>query len=643
MLEKIVLIVNILGLAIANPRRCNLRNKLSWILISGLVLCVVLLVVGWFGIPYYVGQQVKSAVAKAGFAPGAEVKPSYWLQKVSITHITITPSNSPIIKKVYIPELTLDYNAASLLYGKARTITIPTVEIQVIQPITEFIITPGASHQLNQNNIATFVKLLPKQKLTIKSLIIKNQNAGNAKIDNIFKVKLSLKPRILRKGHYKVNLTLDGANPKILMKDTTINGALIHATMTGNLVLTKEVAFSGNFNLRAGTLTLPNANLLFEQALIKGNIHVKNDKFLLKGIYQADHFHILNIAFIEDPIKLNGHFTIKPEEVHVDLDGSDEDGYLRGHGFINNDVLSLNATSIDFVTQRINLQSIFAWLTQPIVFTQGVININGTIGLSSSTSTSLHVIGTNLVGSVSSATQFSGLNTDMEIIKFKPFTSGPNQKLTIAEFNLGLPLKNVNLSYQILPDVNNKTQFQITHSQAQFAGGSLTSDGFLYNPNDANHSALLNAHNISVDAILKYTKVKGLSGTGRLNGTLLFQWGVDGLQIKEGHLQGTGEDNKIMYIPAQKAASMKAQSPQLALAMNALKNFHYKNFMVTINSQGKETHLVAKLTGFNPDLYDGLPVDLNFTLTGELNLILDTILIGDQLKRKILDVSATPG
>jgi hypothetical protein len=616
---------------------------LSWILTTGVAICVVILIIGWFGIPYYVGQQVKSAVSKADFEPGVVVSPSYWLQKVKVTNITIIPTSSPIIKKIHIPELVLDYDAASLLYGKASTIEIPVVEVLVTQPFTQFITSPGQHHKLNAANIDALVKMLPKQKLTIKTLVIKDQNTSAIKLDNIFKMQLSLHPTLLRKGHYKVKLTLDGANPKILIRDTSINGSAIHASLHGTLLLNKDVTFNGEIKLNAGTLTLPNTNLLFEDATAKGNINLKNNDFVLKGKYQAKHFHILNIAFIEDPLKLHGNFNITPDKVHVDIRGTDEDGYIHGSGLIDNGILSINATSTDFVTQRLNLQSIFSWLTQPIVFTQGIINIHGTIGLAHDAATSLHVIGTNLVGNVSSATQFKGLNTDLEIVKFNPFTTAPKQQLTITEFDPGLPLKNVAVVYQILPDTKNKIQFQISTSQAQFAGGTLTSNGFLYNPNDANHSAWLNAHNISVDAILQYTKVKGLNGTGTLNGKLLFQWGVDGLQIKEGNLSGSGADNKITYIPAKIASSMKAQSPQLALAMNALKNFHYKNFIVTITSHGKETHLVARLTGYNPDLYDGLPVNLNFTLTGELNLILDTILIGDQLKRQIINVTSTPG
>lgn len=603
-------------------------------------MCLILLVVGWFGIPYYVGQQVKDAVSKAGFAPGVVVEPSYWLQKVKVSNITITPTTSPVVKKIYIPELTLDYNAASLFSRKASIIEIPTVEMIVLQPISEFVTEPHDGHGIDAAKIEALVKMLPKQKLIVKNLIIKNENAANIKVDNIFKVQIDLKPTLLTKDHYKVKIVLDGQNPLILIRDTIIKGSAIHAILQGKLLLEKEIKFNGNVKLTAGSITLPNANLYFEHGSANGSVIYNHNALAIKGKYQTKHFHILNIAFIQDPLKIEGDFTITSNAVHVSLQGNDKAGFISGNGSIDNNVLNLNATSVDFVSQRLNLQSIFATLTQPIIFSQGIININGIIGLSSKVNTSLHVIGTNLAGTVNTSTFFTGLNSNIEIINFKPFTTADNQPLSITKFNPGLPFKNVVLTYQLLPDESKTVIFHIRTSSAQFAGGTLTSNGFLYNPNDANHSALLTAKNINVGKILQYTKVKGLSGTGTLTGELLFQWGADGLQIKSGNLHGTGGDSKITYIPGQKAGKMKEQSAQLSLAMNALKNFHYKNFQVVISSNGNETHLVAHLTGFNPDLYDGLPVALNFTLTGELNLILDTILIGKQLKRHIIDVSS---
>ncbi|MFN7097114.1 MAG: hypothetical protein ACK4PR_06110, partial [Gammaproteobacteria bacterium] len=61
-----------------------MRNRYSWILIVALILCSLILVIGWFGIPYYVGKRVKLAVIHTGADPGLIVQSSYWQQKITI-------------------------------------------------------------------------------------------------------------------------------------------------------------------------------------------------------------------------------------------------------------------------------------------------------------------------------------------------------------------------------------------------------------------------------------------------------------------------------------------------------------------------------------------------------------------------------
>ncbi|MFN7097113.1 MAG: YdbH domain-containing protein, partial [Gammaproteobacteria bacterium] len=528
--------------------------------------------------------------------------------------------------EINIPEMTIEYDAASLLYGKASIIKIPSMTLQVTQPLTQFALNSKETGQPNLLKIAALTQLLPTKQLQVSNLIIQSQKNAAESINNIFKMQVDLHPRLIHKNHYKLKILLDGANPLILIKTASINGNHLQAKIKGNLILSKSILFNGNFSFAADDITLPKNHLIFKHDQANGALSLDKLGLHLNGKYNVKKFYFVNIAFDKNPLALHGKLDITSNKLHVDLIGHDKDDYMQGHAFIDDNTLNINATSVNFVAHNINLQSIFTQLTQPIIFSRGVININGNIGLADQIPSSLHIIGTNLDGNIAAKTLFTDMNTELVVTKFNPFTTAPAQQLSIATFDPGLPFNNVTLTYQIVPDEQHKIQFKVDASHAQFAGGTVSSNDFTYDPNAANHSVWVQAHNISVGTILHYTKVQGLSGTGTLNGSLLFQWGEDGLQIKEGKLAGAGTDNKITYQPTGITKSMTSKSAQLALVMNALKNFHYKNFTVNIGTRGNEMMLVAHLIGFNPDLYDGLPIALNFTLTGELNLILDTIL-----------------
>lgn len=57
----------------------------------------------------------------------------------------------------------------------------------------------------------------------------------------------------------------------------------------------------------------------------------------------------------------------------------------------------------------------------------------------------------------------------------------------------------------------------------------------------------------------------------------------------------------------------------MALVRDILKNFHYTNFAMGINS-GKDDKLsmLLQLSGNNPEVYNGREVKLNVNLTGDL-------------------------
>ena len=57
----------------------------------------------------------------------------------------------------------------------------------------------------------------------------------------------------------------------------------------------------------------------------------------------------------------------------------------------------------------------------------------------------------------------------------------------------------------------------------------------------------------------------------------------------------------------------------VALLLQALRDFRYESLSMTLNGEtGGETEIGLRISGANPELYDGYPIALNVNVSGEL-------------------------
>src|SRR5690606_17465094 len=99
-----------------------------------------------------------------------------------------------------------------------------------------------------------------------------------------------------------------------------------------------------------------------------------------------------------------------------------------------------------------------------------------------------------------------------------------------------------------------------------------------------------------------------IDGTGRIAGTLPVTWYPDGrITISEGSA-GAQDDGIISVSPEL----LSGDNAQLAIARQALENFHYTALKITVSSdEAEHTTLSLRIEGSNPEAFGGKPVNLN--------------------------------
>jgi hypothetical protein len=116
--------------------------------------------------------------------------------------------------------------------------------------------------------------------------------------------------------------------------------------------------------------------------------------------------------------------------------------------------------------------------------------------------------------------------------------------------------------------------------------------------------------------------VEGLTLTGRIDGRVPIRLIEDTISIENGILEST-EAGVIRYVATLPLGPTGEGG--VALLLNAVRNFRYEGLRATVNGEtGDDLEVAIRLTGANPELYDGFPIALNINLSGALDEILQS-------------------
>ena len=180
-----------------------------------------------------------------------------------------------------------------------------------------------------------------------------------------------------------------------------------------------------------------------------------------------------------------------------------------------------------------------------------------------------------------------------------------------------------NVTYAL--NVPEKSLFTLVDATLPWNGGTLSAHDVrmqLAGKHATNFT--LEVQHVSIDALMQILTGDRATATGTVSGTLPITIGEDGSVIfHQGNLKAENPGTIVM-----KPEAIPGDNEQVTLVREILKNLHYTNLSIEVNSgKGNALSVLLTLEGNNPDVYEGRPVKLNVHLTGDvLNLIQQSVL-----------------
>lgn len=191
----------------------------------------------------------------------------------------------------------------------------------------------------------------------------------------------------------------------------------------------------------------------------------------------------------------------------------------------------------------------------------------------------------------------------------------------------GLDVHEVRADVTAQVGADGEDSLEIEALDAQVLGGSLKLPRLTISPLGL-EDAQAQLKDIDLGGLLALADIEGLAGSGRLDITLPFGTGADGVHVRGGTFQSTAP-GRLAYKKMGLAASN--------IGLRALENFHFKSLSggVDYSSDGN-FRIVARLEGSNPDLYSGHAIVFNLDINGTLPQLFEALFLSGDFEQAVL-------
>jgi hypothetical protein len=211
------------------------------------------------------------------------------------------------------------------------------------------------------------------------------------------------------------------------------------------------------------------------------------------------------------------------------------------------------------------------------------------------------------------------LNGVVRLDHLLPPSTPPDQRLSVALLDIGLPLTDGLLTFQLEPEA-----VAVERLRFRLAGGTLRAAPFRLGSAETTIPVTLIAQGLDLAQILEQIELTGLTGEGTIDGTLPITISGTEAVVSGGQLRARSP-GWLRYRPAEPPTAIEAGGEGMELLLQALENFRYEELRITLDGRtDAEMDVDLHLRGANPGLYDGYPIEFNLSLGGELANILRT-------------------
>ncbi|WP_191909422.1 YdbH domain-containing protein [Hypericibacter adhaerens] len=232
----------------------------------------------------------------------------------------------------------------------------------------------------------------------------------------------------------------------------------------------------------------------------------------------------------------------------------------------------------------------------------------------------------------------SRINGAVTLSNLQPIATPPGQQIAVAQIDMGVPLQNALISFSAGPG----PILKIEKASLDLADGQVTVGPTRLDPTASRQQVDLQVRNVDLGELLALAEIDGLSGTGRLAGTIPVQIEDGAVIIAGARLDATGP-GRLAYSPTAPPSGLSAAGDTGSLVLSALNDFRYDQLWLTLDrDKDGEATLGLHVRGKNPSFYNGYPIELNLALNGRLDRILHDSLEGYSVPDLVREKMAAP-
>ena len=218
-----------------------------------------------------------------------------------------------------------------------------------------------------------------------------------------------------------------------------------------------------------------------------------------------------------------------------------------------------------------------------------------------------------------------GLTSDLRFDSLAPLRSSPDQRVRVRRLDAGMGPALEDLSARFAIKSDRTTRIDLGEIEASFGGGKLSARGAEVDPAGGPQALTVAVSGLDLGQLLHWTEVDGLSGEGRLDGSVPLAVVKDELVVAGGQLAARGP-GVLSYRSAKARELLAGSGESVDLLIRALEDFRYSELKLTLShAVGDETTVGVNLLGSNPAVLDGYPFRINVNLRGNTRSLLGAL------------------
>jgi hypothetical protein len=225
--------------------------------------------------------------------------------------------------------------------------------------------------------------------------------------------------------------------------------------------------------------------------------------------------------------------------------------------------------------------------------------------------------------------EVAGLDLDLTLASLQPLASAPGQRLAVRSLDAGVPVENIALVFSL--DQAPRPHLTVEDGGFGLAGARWRLAPTELDPAAARNRVVLSTEELDLATFLDLIEIDGLSGSGRLRGSLPVVFAGEEVIVEDGHFEALEPGRLSIRIQALRSA-LAGGGETVEMAVRVLEDFHYDELTLGIAKTAAHDATVRLSTlGQNPNVMEGQPFRFNINLESNLTSLLAALRQGYSL------------